>query len=264
MNFKLTFLTVTAFSLFGACSNQNSDKKLTQESTGNPITKVVQTKADSILDLAILAHGVDHLKNSTYQFKFRDKEYEMTRTNNGFEYKVSVKTDSSEYVDYLNNGNFERSSQGNIVKLSDKEVAKYSNALNSVIYFATLPEKLNDDAVNKKFIGLDTIKNSEYFMLEVTFEELNGGQDHDDEFNYWINSTTHEIDYLAYNYQVNGGGVRFRAAYNKSKVDGVLFQDYINFKAKVGTPLRLLSNLYVVDSLKEISRIETYDILKKN
>jgi hypothetical protein len=46
------------------------------------------------------------------------------------------------------------------------------------------------------------------------FGQDGGGKDFDDEFHYWINKQTHKIDYLAYNYQNDDGGVRFRICFN--------------------------------------------------
>ena len=68
------------------------------------------------------------------------------------------------------------------------------------------------------------------------------------------------MDYLAYNYKVNGGGVRFRSSYNRRNVGGIIFQDYINYKAEVGTPLKDLPTLYENDKLKEVSRIDTENV----
>jgi len=59
---------------------------------------------------------------------------------------------------------------------------------------------------------------------------------------------------------VNKGGVRFRSAYNRRVIDGIIFQDFINYKAKIGTPLFDLPSLYEKGELEELSRIETKDI----
>ena len=61
---------------------------------------------------------------------------------------------------------------------------------------------------------------------------------------------------------MSGGGVRFRSAYNSRKVGGIIFQDYINFKAAVGTPLANLPKLFEQGKLKELSRIETKNVVQ--
>jgi len=78
---------------------------------------------------------------------------------------------------------------------------------------------------------------------------------------YWINEETGIIDYLAYNYIVNGGGVRFREAINSRKINDIVFQDYINYKPESKeTPLNELDNLFENGQLKELSRIISEDI----
>jgi hypothetical protein len=157
----------------------------------------------------------------------------------------------------LENGTLTRTVNGNTTGLSPKDVAKYTEALNSVVYFATLPHKLSDAAVNKSYVGRTTIKGQDYEVVAVTFDQEGGGVDHDDEFRYWINVDTKTIDYLAYNYETNDGGVRFRSAYNPRTVGGIRFQDYVNYEAPIGTPLDELPELYEAGKLKELSRIET-------
>jgi hypothetical protein len=72
--------------------------------------------------------------------------------------------------------------------------------LNSVIYFATLPYKLQDASVTKTFVEEATIKGKRYDLIKVTFGQ-DGGKDFDDEYMYWINKDT-PSDYLAYSYQL--------------------------------------------------------------
>ena len=65
------------------------------------------------------------------------------------------------------------------------------------------------------------------------------------------------MNYMAYSYHTNDGGVRFRSAYNPRTVDGIRFQDYVNWEAPIGTPLEELPKLYENGQLKELSKIET-------
>jgi hypothetical protein len=94
-----------------------------------------------------------------------------------------------------------------------------------------LPYKLQDASVNRKFIET-TIKDKQY-DVGVTLVRT-AEVDFDDEFHYWINKQTHKVDYLAYSYRTNDGGVRFRTAFNTRVIDGLTFQDYINYEAPIG------------------------------
>ena len=145
--------------------------------------------------------------------------------------------------------------------LSTEDAGKYGEALNSVIYFATLPHKLQDASVHKTFVEETTIKGKKYDVIQVTFGQDGGGKDFDDEFHYWINKQTHKIDYLAYNYRTNDGGVRFRSAFNTRVIDGLTFQDYINYEAPLETDLKDLPKLYEQGKLKEVSQILTENVV---
>jgi len=218
----------------------------------------------TIVNDAIKAHGGDLYDVANYQFVFRDKVFTFNNRN-GYTYKVnSIDSLGNRIEDKLMNGSFSRKVNEEVVELSQKDVVKYSDALNSVIYFATLPHKLNDKAVKKEDVGETVIKGEDYDVIRVTFGKEGGGTDHDDIFMYWINKKSHYVNYLAYSYSVNDGGVRFRSAYNPRTIDGIRFQDYINWEAPVGTPLKELPAMFEKGQLKELSRIETEDIQNLN
>ena len=113
----------------------------------------------------------------------------------------------------------------------------------------------------KSYEGTTTIKGKTYEILEIRFEQEGGGRDHDDVFHYWINQENNVIDYLAYNYITDGGGVRFRSAINKRRVDGLLVQDYINYApVDKKMPLSDLITQFEKEALIERSRIINSEI----
>lgn len=229
------------------------------EITADTVAK--PTPAQALLARAVEAHGGDRYATAHYGFVFRDKQY--TFRNDGTRYRYTrtfTDEDGTVTHDVLDNGTLSRTVNEQPVKLSAKDEAKYRNALNSVIYFATLPHKLQDPAVNLVRAGRQTVKEATYDLLRVSFAEEGGGKDFEDNFIYWINQATGRIDYLAYDYRTDGGGVRFRAAYNPRVVDGILFQDYVNYKAPVGTSLDVLAAQYAKGALEELSRIETEEV----
>jgi len=219
-------------------------------------SKVGNSKADQLIDAAIMAHGGDNYETAHYQFVFRNKTYTFKNNHDRYEYTLTTEKEGKSVKTILNNKGLTHIGSS----LTEKQRKGTAAAINSVIYFATLPYKLKDKAVNKKYIGLVDIKSKDYEVIEISFDEKGGGADHDDVFYYWINKETSLIDYLAYNYQVNKGGVRFRSAYNTRNIGGIVFQDYINYKAAVGTPLGDLPGLWEQGKLKELSLIETEDI----
>lgn len=264
MQILKSLLIVFSIGLLTAC---NSKTKKTEPQT---VTESVTTpeepshalsESQRIIDEAIKAHGGDLYDTANYSFVFRDNTFQFKNNNSEYMYTKIYNKDGSKIIDVLDNGRFSRTINGKPVQLSDKDMASGTGALNSVIYFATLPYKLNDEAVNAKRMESTTIKGEAYETIQVTFNEDGGGEDHDDEYYYWINKDSKKIDYLAYNYSVNKGGVRFRVAYNKSVVDGITFQDYTNYEAEVGTPLKDLPALFEANKLKELSKIKTEHII---
>jgi len=264
MQILKSLLIVFSIGLLTAC---NSKTKKTEPQT---ITENVTTteepshalsESQKIIDEAIKAHGGDLYDTANYSFVFRKNTFQFKNNHSEYVYTKTYEKEGSEIIDVLDNGSFSRLINGKPVQLSDKDIASGTGAINSVIYFATLPYKLNDQAVNSKRMESTSIKGEAYETIQVTFSEDGGGEDHDDEYYYWINKNTKKIDYLAYNYSVNKGGVRFRTAFNKRVVDGITFQDYINYEAEVGTPLKDLPMLFEANKLKELSEIKTEHII---
>lgn len=240
----------------------SSEENDVSSKKGNTLSKAAtMDKADSLVVKTIGAHGGELYETAHYGFTFRKKNFTFHNKKEGYIYTSTGQKDGEEIRDVLDNGTLTRTINGTEIELSAKDVAKYTEALNSVIYFATLPYKLQDAAVKKSYEGRTTIKDQEYDILSVTFEQEGGGTDYDDAFMYWVNSKTNTIDYLAYSYETNDGGVRFRSAYEPRTVGGIRFQNYINYEASIGTPLDRLPSLYEAGELKELSRIETEDVV---
>ena len=238
--------------ILGACSSMTNFE--TKAKTQVPPEQALLLKTYN-------AHGGELYNSAHYSFQFRGKDYSFHNDGPRFRYSVQSEKNRNITEDILNNTGIRRTINGVPAKIDENRIAGYTGSLNSVIYFATLPHKLLDPAVNKEFIGETIIKGQNYKILKVYFNEEGGGTDHDDVFHYWINTSTSRIDYLAYNYTVNKGGVRFREAYNPRVIDGILFQDYVNYKADVGTPLIDLPGIFENKRLKKLSVIETKNVV---
>ncbi|NRS88002.1 hypothetical protein HNQ02_000912 [Flavobacterium sp. 7E] len=254
----LTLCVLAAVTISCNSKKENQDEIVKKETTE---TAKPLTKADSIINTAIKAHGGDLYAKADYSFTFRDKKYRFKNDGNNYEYSSEVQKGDSLIKDVMINSDFTRYINSQKQNLTAEDAGKYGESLNSVIYFATLPHKLQDASVHKKYVEETTIKGKKYDVIEVTFGQDGGGKDFDDQYHYWINKETHLMDYFAYNYQVNEGGVRFRAAFNTRVVDGVTFQDYINYEAPVKTPLKNLPALHEQGKLKEASKILTENVV---
>ncbi len=221
--------------------------------------------ADGIITNAIKAHGLNAITNKKIEFDFRDIHYTLLREEGKYTYTRSFQ-DSLGYVEdiLINSTEFTRLVDEEKLEVDSVWTGKYSNSVNSVLYFVELPLRLMDPAAIKTYKGISTVKGKNYHLIEVRFSEEDGGKDFEDVFLYWFDEQTFAMDYLAYSYITEGGGVRFREAFNKSEIGGVVFQDYINYKPEDKlTPLEEMSTLYNDGELVELSRIENVNISVK-
>lgn len=220
-----------------------------------------QLSADEIINKTIAQAGGDKYKKATIEFKFRDNHYKSVRSGGEFHLEREIQDSINNYKEIINNTGYQRYLNDTLVKVPDSMVVKYTGSINSVHYFAHLPYGLNDKAVNKKLVGDAEINGKPYYQLKVSFSQDGGGQDHHDEFLYWINKENFTIDFLAYKFHVNEGGLRFREAYNPRVIEGIRFVDYKNYTLEdFNTDLCGLDELFEEGKLELLSTIETEDV----
>lgn len=218
--------------------------------------------ADKIIEKAIEKAGGERYQNAEMDFIFRKKLYSSKRKGGIYEL-TRVTTDSlGEVRDVLNNEGLKRYREGQEVALVDSVATAFGESVNSVHYFVQLPFGLDGEAVNKELIGIDSINDKAYYEIKVTFQQEGGGADHEDIYMYWIEKEDFTVDYLAYRFFVNEGGIRFRVAVNPRVVNGIRFVDYENYKTEeLDTQLENLDELYLAGELEKVSQIEN-EILK--
>lgn len=217
-----------------------------------------EISAQEIIDKTIENAGAHRYKRAIITFKFRDHIYKSSRRGGEFQLERSLEDSSGITRDVINNTGFRRYFNDSLITVPDSMALRYTSSVNSVHYFAHLPYALNDRAVNKEMEGETTILGQPYYKLKVTFQQEGGGADHHDEFLYWIHKENFTIDYLAYKFLVNQGGIRFRVAYNPRYIEGIRFVDYENYTTEdFNTKLNDLDNLYLKGELIRLSTIET-------
>ncbi len=190
------------------------------------------TEADIIVNRCIEAHGGEYYENSIISFDFRDRHYRLERDHGRFAYHRIFNDSTGQVHDLLTIDGFVRLVNDREVELSADRARRYGNSVNSVAYFALLPSGLNDPAVNKNIIGEEEVEGNQYHKIQVTFNEDGGGEDHDDIFVYWINKVTYRMEYFGYSYLTDGGGIRFRKAFNTREMAGILLNDYLNYQSQ--------------------------------
>lgn len=218
--------------------------------------------AQQVVDKSIALSGGENFNKSRVSFEFRDRVYESYHVGNKKILKRITPTDSVTITDIKTNSNFQRFFNDSLISLSDTLASKYANSVNSVHYFARLPFGLNDPAVKKELLGATTIKDEEFFKVKVTFARENGGKDFEDIYLYWFDKKEYRPKYLAYKFFTDGGGIRFREAYNERYVGGIRFVDYNNLKPKKGHQVDFMKidSIFDANLLELLSKIELRDI----
>ncbi len=214
-------------------------------------------KAQQLVDAAIEAHGGPAFKSFFLEFDFRERHYTAARNGGIFTYtRAFMDSTGVSIKDVLDNNGLTRYRDGEVVDLSEKQRNAFTGSVNSVIYFALLPFGLNDDAVRKEWIEETTFEGQPYNVVRVTFADDGDDASHEDEYLYWFHKEKNTMDYLAYSFETDGGGLRFRKAVNPRREGGILFQDYLNYKpVDKRTPLDALQSMFEDGALVKVSEI---------
>ncbi|UOY06907.1 deoxyribose-phosphate aldolase [Muricauda sp. SCSIO 64092] len=227
-----------------------------KSSTDNEMT------VQQIVDKSIQISGGEGYDNSKISFVFRDRTYESLNRNGKKLLKRITRTDSVTITDKKTNTDFQRFFNDSLIVLPDTLANTYANSVNSVHYFSRLPLGLNDKAVKKELLGEHMINEKTYYKVKVTFSQESGGDDFEDTYLYWFEKQSFKPEYLAYEFHVNGGGIRFREAYNERYVGGIRFVDYNNFKPQKGAQVDFfkIDSLFEKNELELLSKIELENI----
>ena len=218
-------------------------------------------KAQGIVDKVIETHGGSAFESFFLEFDFRTTHFTVARNKGIFTYTREFKDSTGTIKDVLNNEGLTRYRNNSILPITDERKEAFTRSINSVIYFALLPFGLNDAAVNKEWIRETSINGEPYDLVRVTFDKIGGGEGHEDIFLYWFHQNKNTMDYMAYSYHTDGGGLRFRQAINPRKIGGILFQDYVNYKpADESIPIEELESMFISGSLEKLSEIKLVNV----
>lgn len=217
--------------------------------------------ANLIIEHAIQAHGSNKLKNSETTFSFRNIAYRIKRNSGNINFTRTFVQNGDTIKDIKTKTGTTRYLNDSLQVVADSLLKKYDSSINSVAYFAQLPYSLDGPAVIKTYLGEATILGKEYHEIQVTFKEDGGGDAYDDVFVYWVNTQSHLIDYLAYSYCEADCGSRFRESVNRTNHQGIIMQDYKNYKSQMQEPkLQDMDDLFKQGKLELLSEIVNEDV----
>ena len=218
--------------------------------------------AAAVIDSARAAHRAPVLDEAVVTFDFRGDDYRVRQDGGPFHYRRSYADSLGRPVtEGLTDEGIYRVVNGDTVSLSSSERDAVETTVNSVTYFALLPEPLGDSAVQPTYSGRDTIDGVPYHRVKVTFRQEGGGKDWEDVFMYWFRTDTYAMDYLAYAFGQGPDeepGTRFREAYNVRRVNGVRMADYHNYTVDTlsADQMEEYPDLWAQDAARLVSRIE--------
>jgi hypothetical protein len=207
---------------------------------------------------AIEAHGGERFHALQLEFDFRGTPFLVVYDDGLFVFeRRTTGPDGRTVVDRMDNDGTTRTVNGTQIDLAPQELASLETAVNSVVYFALLPWRLQDPAVHLRDLGDAELDGEPYRKIEVTFEPDGGGRDWEDQFVYWFHRDTHMLDFMAYRYHTGEGGTRFRRAVNRREVEGIVLQDYENFAAEGDLDdVAAYDELYRTGRLRLVSLVE--------
>ena len=184
-----------------------------------------------IVDRAIEHHGGDAYDHSVTTFRICSRSgcfdlrvemnegmYDYTATGKVRESLRSIRITNDE-VSWTEDGVMQTFEPAREQRLRDWVMAR--------LYFGFLPYRLNDPGVYKEDLGLETWGDETLHKVKVTFEP-GISTDASDEYMYWFDPESGQVEQFAYSYQGDPGGLRFRRAGNFRRIGGILFFDQEN------------------------------------
>ncbi len=213
----------------------------------------------AIVDRAIEYHGGDLYRHSETELDLCSKSgcFRLTAHVDGdrWAYTVTGKSGDSQLrvrsshdaVAVRRDGEEKAVAAGAEQKFRDWAMAR--------VYFCFLPFRLNDPSVLKQDLGLVGWNGRRLHKVKVTFR-AGTSTDAGDQYMYWFDPETARLEYLAYSYDDNSGGLRFRRAVRHRRIGGLLFFDQENYGADgPGLSVDAIDPAYVRDAMRHVSTV---------
>lgn len=215
-------------------------------------------EGEALLRQARKAHGADRLEHATVEFALDGARFRVERDGERFAY-ARTWADRSGLVfrDVLTAEGLERTIDGRAVGLGEAARREAATALRAAVYLALLPFSLDGAAEEALVLTPDTLSGQAYERVALPLDRAAPGLDERGRLVLWIHPERHTVDYLAYRYAADGGGARFRAAYEPRTVEGVRFANHYEFSGDLlEVPVEGLGQFYERGELNFLGRVE--------
>ena len=217
----------------------------------------------SIIDEAIAFHGGDLYRHSSTELDLCSKSgcFRVRAAVDGdrFDHTVSGKSRGAEVEVRITNDTVEAKQDGRSIEVGAADEQRRRDFVMARVYFPFLPYRLTDPGVFHEDLGIVDWDGRRLHKVKVTFQP-GSSTDADDEYMYWFDPDTGRVEYFAYSYSNNGGGIRFRRAIDHRRVGGILFFDQENLGAE-GGDLRVDDiDAAFVETLRHVSTVRLQNI----
>ncbi len=234
-----------------------------------PVTEPVPTSRLDVVDRAIEHHGGEVYGHSETELDLCSKSgcFHVVARIDGdrWAYAVSGKSGDSRLLVRSTDQELTVRRDGRPEPVTADKEQSFRDWAMARVYFCFLPFRLNDLSVMKQDLGPVDWDGRRLHKVKVTFQ-TGTSTDAGDQYMYWFDPETARLEYFAYSYDDNGGGLRFRRAVRHRRIGGLLFFDQENLGADgPGLSVDAIDAAYVRDSMRHVStvRLEKIQVTRK-
>lgn len=216
------------------------------------------------LEQAIAFHGGEVLERARVRVDLCSKSgcsaLDVTEDEGLFRYCVEAAPGDERRKVCIDNDTVSEWQGGVLVSAGKERAQKLRDWVMERVYFVFLPYRLRDPSVRAQDLGLETWGTRTLRKIKVTFEP-ESSTDADDEFLYWFEPSSGQLEQFAYSYNRSGGGLRFRTLVEPRRVGGILFFDQENFGIEgEGLSVDSVSADYIQGEMRHVSTITLSNI----